>query len=108
MSEKKIKEIREIMDLLKELVEEPQMIYLSKTNHDEYMKQMHEVVPDFSTKHPSLFGLICDRKDTTLAEIMLRDYTDHSRGLTTKEQLEERIGKAVGNAMYTFDSKYKA
>lgn len=101
--EEKVKYIRQIGDLLKELAHEPNMIKLSKENYNEYLRQMSEVAPNFSNKYPSLFGLICDRKDTTLAEIILNNHIDYSRGTSTKEQLEERIGKAVGDAMYTFE-----
>lgn len=100
--EQKAKGIIEVSELLEILVSQPAMIELQQTDNEEYKRQMMEIAPDFASRFPTIFQLILERKDITMARIVLTGHIDNARGKISNDQLEERLGKKLADSMYEF------
>jgi len=100
--EENAKSIIETSNLLQTLSEQHEMMELQRDKPTEYETMMKEIAPDFYKRFPTLFQLIIDRKDIGMMHEILKGHIDHSRGNLNTEQLEERIGKKMANAMYEF------
>ena len=100
--EEKVNHIRDMMYLLQNLVTQPQVIEMERRNRKEYEDYVTDFSGEFGKKYPSLLSLIMDRKDTAIAEIILKNNVDQARGLIDADKKEELNGKLVGDAMYEF------